>query len=622
MFQEVKLNEGFDKYHCKDAYGRKSILDKLSRINIFIGTNNSGKSRLLRKLFSGNGYSLLPNNINPEELRLVTENFITNLVNGSIRGLPEPQRSMVVKHMQSVIDELAYWPINITANHNLFEAYRQKVDQNQLSSALAKMGISDAHGVFVRIKNCISQHLNLFTDKISRNLSPHEINRVYVPILRSLKGLVPKAEIGINSYNDLYKDHTIEEYFKSNQKSAALKIFTGLTMYEDVTRLLLGNTASRNKIKQFEQFLEDAFFESEVNIVPHLESRTLHIKIGEKEHAIHNLGDGIQAIILLTYPLFMNQGEKIVFYFEEPETHLHPGYQRLFLETLLDKRFKSYQYFMTTHSNHFLDITLDYDKISVYSFHRHKDEDEFDVENVTSVDDNVLKLIGARTSSVFLSNCTIWVEGITDRIYIRKFLEVIQESKPVKFREDYHFSFVEYAGNNITHWSFLDSEDQDHPNINVDRLCSKLFLITDNDGAGFTLKGQPNIAKPKKYERHQKLYKKLGDRYYLLKCREIENLLRKETIEQVIRRNEPKNDALDFKRFHKADHTDVQLGKFIEEKVIGLKKKYRYKGADALSRKPEFAKIAVEHIKTIDDLSPEAKKLAEKLYAFISNNNT
>lgn len=626
MFQEIKLSKGFDKYHCTSQYEVENVIDCLSRINVFVGSNNSGKSRLLRNLFVNNDYSFLHFKTSKEEFDKASSDFLKLIVNNFKKSGYYYVNDLenIYNSIKKVLPKLIYWNIAHGKPGAAIDICRQ-----ELSQVLTKIPLSSgrSHASLANITNWFEQDANIkrYKEKLISDYFQQEINpqRYYIPTLRSLKGLSPKAEMGYHSFDDVYRKHTVEEYFKGNGNSDDLNIFTGLTLYEDVTRLLLGNTTDRNKIKEFEQFIQDAFFEQEVNIVPHLDSRTLHIKIGNKEHPIHERGDGIQSIILLTYQLFMNRGRNVIFFFEEPETHLHPGYQRLFLETLLDKRFESYQYFMTTHSNHFLDITLDYDKISVYSFHRHKDEDEFDVENVTSGDENILKLIGARTSSVFLSNCTIWVEGITDRIYIRKFLEIIQSNKPMKFREDYHFSFVEYAGNNITHWSFLDSEDLDHPNINVERLCSKLFLITDNDGAGFTINGQPNIAKPKKYERHQKLHKKLGDRYYLLKCREIENLLKKETIEQVIRSNEPKNDTLDFSRFYKATkYKDVQLGKFIEDKVTGLKKKYRYRKTEALNLKPDFAKSAVEHIKTKDDLSDEAKKLAERLYDFIRLNNT
>ena len=34
--------------------------------------------------------------------------------------------------------------------------------------------------------------------------------------------------------------------------------------------------------------------------------------------------------------------------------------------------------------------------------------------------------LGVRNSSVFLANSTIWIEGITDRLYLKKYMEVYQ----------------------------------------------------------------------------------------------------------------------------------------------------------------------------------------------------
>ena len=75
----------------------------------------------------------------------------------------------------------------------------------------------------------------------------------------------------------------------------------------------------------------------------------------------------------MTYPLFFNKGKNLKIYIEEPDVYLHPGFQRILIETLLNtKGFEDFQYFFTTHSNHFLDMTLDYKEISVYKFTKEK----------------------------------------------------------------------------------------------------------------------------------------------------------------------------------------------------------------------------------------------------------
>lgn len=42
---------------------------------------------------------------------------------------------------------------------------------------------------------------------------------------------------------------------------------------------------------------------------------------------------------------------------------------------------------------------------------------KFYLERVLPRDISILNEIDARNSSVFMSNCTIWVEGISDKIY-------------------------------------------------------------------------------------------------------------------------------------------------------------------------------------------------------------
>ncbi len=282
------------------------------------------------------------------------------------------------------------------------------------------------------------------------------------------------------------------------------------------------------------------------------------------------------------------------------------------------EEFKDFQFYITTHSNHFLDITLDIDNISVYTFNEKYDENQnsigFQIENVKNDDLDVLGLIGVKNSSVFLSNCTIWVEGITDRIYLRKYLQLYQDTQKFKFKEDYHFSFVEYGGGNITHWSFLDSEDFEHPNINVEKLCSKLFLICDNDDAK---------EGTKKALRHDKLKERLKDRFYKLEAREIENLLTpnilKETLKTICNKDELVFTEKMFNDEKKLNSS--KIGEFIDKNVNGKTKIFEA-DSGTVKDKVHFAKVAVSQISKFDELSGEAQSLAKLIYNFIKKQNS
>src|ERR1041384_4416314 len=103
-------------------------------------------------------------------------------------------------------------------------------------------------------------------------------------------------------------------------------------------------------------------------------------------------------------------------------------------------------------------------RMSIFTFRKRFDDSthnekqaEFEIENVSSGDTSCLELLGVRNSSVFLSNFTIWVEGITDRRYPAHYLKLHvdhlrgTDTSVKDFREDLHYSFVEYGGANITH---------------------------------------------------------------------------------------------------------------------------------------------------------------------------
>jgi len=296
--------------------------------------------------------------------------------------------------------------------------------------------------------------------------------------------------------------------------------------------------------------------------------------------------------------------------------------QRILLTVF--NNFPDYQYFLTTHSNHFLDITLDLQNVSVYTFIKELETAEkkerdatFEITNVSNEDRRALELLGVRNSSVFLSNCTIWVEGITDRRYLSHFLELYQmkiEEEATKnataisiFKEDLHFSFVEYGGSNITHWSFLDNEDDA---IRVESLCGKLFLITDKDNS------------KAKSERHEKLRAKLGARYYCLLCKEIENILMPHVIKSVV--NKYENNSTDINAFFQEEYKDAPLGTFIESRVLAGKQKRKGSYASesgTVSDKVNFCQFAIASLQTFEDLSPEAKDLIKNIYTFIKENN-
>lgn len=224
-------------------------------------------------------------------------------------------------------------------------------------------------------------------------------------------------------------------------------------------------------------------------------------------------------------------------------------------------------------------------------------------------DKNLLSELGVKASSVFLTNCTIWVEGITDRIYIRHYLKLYQkylnkrDSNLKIYNEDIHYSFIEYSGGNITHWSFLDDDDEENPNMNVDAICNSIFLIADNDDT------KPNSKK------YLQLKEKLGNNFCLLECREIENLLSENVLLGILKEDGFDSDTIKLKH---SEYQNKYLGTYLDH--IIEKSKYAAESG-TIRNKKEFAKKAISHITKYNDLSQEAKDICVRIYEFIKRNN-
>ncbi|MGE7828563.1 AAA family ATPase [Paenibacillus sp. NPDC093718] len=601
-----------------EIYGQsENELEHLSKINLFVGANNSGKSRFIRNLFLQSPYvfkpyctetikslNILINNYKTELNYLINQYHISDY-GGIIEG------SQKIDSVENIIENDRYIKDFVqNINNSIYMKSDQPVTHNRGGWTTSY----DTKKIATEINEFGSEYKEKLEKIIGDVPDVFNFRKVYIPTLRGLRPFSDET--------DYYSKRTVKDYFPNLHNTDT--VFTGLEMYKKVRDLLLGNLEEREKIADFQIFLGETFFDGqEVALIPAINSDVLNVKIGkEKERPIYSLGDGIQSIIILTFPLFINKNENLLVFIEEPELYMHPGLQRKLIETFMG--FKNFQYFITTHSNHFLDLTLDIEQISIYKFRKHFNSEEssqrevtanFIVENTSNEDKSILEMIGVRNSSIFLANCTIWVEGITDRYYLRHYLGLYMKSLQTDYKEDLHYSFVEYSGGNITHWSFLDddtvSNDQKYRTMNVDRICNRLFLITDKDSE-------------QKLERQKKLKKRLGKNYFCLPVREIENLVSKEVLLKVLTEYEKKGiDELKFRRnVVEADYKDEYLGSFIENNLLNKKRKGAYSApSGTISDKLAFCRKVISHTHKLEDLSADAIKAVKKIYNFIVDSN-
>jgi len=179
--------------------------------------------------------------------------------------------------------------------------------------------------------------------------------------------------------------------------------------------------------------------------------------------------------------------ERSWIFIEEPELHLHPGYQSLFIQTIMENEYirsKKLKIFMTTHSNHFLDILVNSSEAALFKLVR-SGKNESELVRVKGRDITLLSELGVGNTSVFIANASIWVEGISDRNFIDALIQLNQSSGKWRgLKENIDYAFFEYGGSNIAHYIFDDWNIDDENEVDgvfAKSLSNRIWLLMDKD---------------------------------------------------------------------------------------------------------------------------------------------
>lgn len=503
--------------HDLDQYSSDNVEDygeiiEIKRLNFFIGKNNSGKSRFLRNLFISDYPS----------------NFFRHIE--ILKNIKRLKNFMLIndfsQHREKLIEMKGYYDAFFTnskiGNFNQLIYYISKIDQ--MFSRLPTNYRSEANYQDINFSQDDIEKINdLFQDKF------------YIPTLR---GMRPVTDI---NNKQPYLERAQKDYFQDKSRFNAENIITGECLYYELKIHLLGKPEQRELIKKYEEKLSQYFFDNDVvTLIPMFgkdengnENDVVHIKIGDEEQfPIYKLGDGLQQAIIMTYEAFIKKDKTHAFFIEEPELHMHAGMVRQLMNFYLNET--QHYYFFTTHSNHLLDMVDESDQVTIQKIIKVLDDDKtfsFKIYNCDK-DHELLTSLGVRPSSVYLANCTIWVEGVTDRMYLSKlmdkYLKEIEFSKPEKYKKyksfmpNFHYTFIEYAGGNITHWSFIDDYPskeealkflENSKGLTAKAISKNILLLADGDNEG----------KAKRLQEWESELK--PENVYILPCKEIENTL-------------------------------------------------------------------------------------------------
>jgi len=183
-------------------------------------------------------------------------------------------------------------------------------------------------------------------------------------------------------------------------------------------------------------------------------------------------GTGVhELVILVTASLSV---ENAICCIEEPEIHLHPRLQREFIDFVRVET--TNQYVISTHSPTFINAMSAFDDVQVFHLR---------LENGATVggpilrDEDSLRALhdlGVRASDILQSNCILWVEGPSDRAYLKRWLELV--SADLVEGRDYSIMF--YGGRLLSHLR-ADRDKVPDELIHILKINQNAVVVMDSD---------------------------------------------------------------------------------------------------------------------------------------------
>ena len=240
---------------------------------------------------------------------------------------------------------------------------------------------------------------------------------------------------------------------------------------------------------------------------------------------LSKMGSGIKTIIMILANLILIpviekiEIGKYVFAFEELENNLHPSLQRKLYKFLKDFALtNNCFFFITTHSNIGIDIFYNCQEAQLISVNN-----ENGVSTCKTIIQNehindVLNQLGFKASDLLQTNGIIWVEGPSDRVYINRWINLLNDV----LIEGVHYSIMFYGGRLLSNLSF--NENVLDELISLLKINKNAFVVIDKDAKKVTDK----LNRTK-----ERIQSEIGiNKCWITSGREIENYLTKSTIKK------------------------------------------------------------------------------------------
>jgi AAA15 family ATPase/GTPase len=332
------------------------------------------------------------------------------------------------------------------------------------------------------------------------------------PFICMFKGNLFKEKFESIEYTDLPLFKGIPINFKDCSDTD--KTPTAIHIAElNKVRRFLPNLARKKGFKELKSLEKPFMFNEE-------EPDTVHTYIAGDSSMFNSfsyslLPSGWKSYVSTIFWL-MDCEDRSICLLEEPELHLHPTLQRLLVKRLLDiAKEKDIQLFISTHSH----VIINTRELKDYSYFTGR---KGIIEKTNNLH-GVCAELGNKPSDLLQSTCIIWVEGPSDIIYLRYWIE----KKAPDLIEGVDYTLMWYGGKCFYHMSAAN-EIPDEALISVTNINRNMAIVFDSD------KSYANNKLSGTKLRLQNEIHNNGGFVWVTEGREIENYLDVNALEKIV----------------------------------------------------------------------------------------
>ncbi len=525
---------------------RKSEVN-ITDINVFLGKNDQGKSSILEALdvffYDGKGsIKATKDDLNKDAVREGINEFAIGV---QFEGFPDPiiidetnETSLKEEYLLNKDGKLEIWKRfrNGNLSSTQIKCYHPCNDEFLGGLITKKIGelrdFIDKHGLVVSDRRKAAEMRKAIRDYFSKRDGRLIFEEVYIPIDGTdLKKIWDKLKMHMPVFNlfavdreNLDKDSELQDPLKSRIKEIFYR--------EDVLNRL--NEVSEeidNEIRAFAENTIEMFrslTKNETEITPSIPSTEdlkwdcVYKNIGfntEDDIPMNKRGSGFRRLVLLSSLIARTKEEvnnevDVIYAIEEPESSLHPKWQKRLVKALIElAEREKYQVFLTTHSPNMMRIF----EIECIKYVERDSEGSKVYDFNEDIGTKIIKTMGLLPD---IGKVVVCVEGPTDKDFLLNINQNIEELKSIidlkKEMEAGTLTIMPMNGSRLKDW--IASRVLENTN-------ALEFHLYDSD------KGSDN---ENQYLEAIEKVNQRGDGSYgtLTELREIENYVPKDVIEE------------------------------------------------------------------------------------------